>query len=126
MSVLARTSGGVKRKQRTLTIDAGVLGAIGLALLIGLAGWGLGARSGYGYAKKDAASIMQLSGGATYEKPSWRGWMETPYAYNPPSDLDILMNMAGGTVPGTGGMTTGDIWSGYQTRMQVEFFGSDR
>lgn len=126
MSVLARTSGGTRRKKATVTIDARHLMIAGAILSAGIGGWAFGARSGYGYAKHDAASIMQLSGTASYTKPSWRAWMAQPYPYSPPSDLDMVMSLAGGTIPGTGGMTTGDIWNGYQTRMQVEFFGSDR
>jgi hypothetical protein len=38
----------------------------------------------------------------------------------------MLMNFAGGTIPGTGGMTTGDVWSGYQDRMRREFFNSEQ
>ena len=124
MSVLARTTGG--SKARSVAIDLRTLAAVGGIALAASVGWGVGAHSGYSYAQEDAAAIMRLSGGDTYQRPSWRGWMVSPYDYDPPSDLDMLMNFAGGTIPGTGGMTTGDVWSGYQDRIRREFFNSDK
>lgn len=123
MSVLARTTGNAKRRGTTVSIDVRTIVAVAAVGIAGIAGWAYGARSGYDFAKRDAASIMRLSGGATYTKPAWRGWMDSPFAYEPPSDLGLLMDVVGGTIPGTGGMTSGDVWNGYQTRMQREFFG---
>lgn len=124
MSVLARMSGGAKA--RPVAIDLRTVTAVGGIALAALVGWAAGAHSGYSYAKEDAAAVMRLSGGETHQRPSWRAWMASPYDYEPPSDLDMLMNVAGGTIPGTGGMTTGDVWSGYQDRIRREFFNSEQ
>lgn len=82
MSVLARASGGAK--PRSIAIDLRIVAAVGGIAVAALVGWGVGAHSGYNYAKEDAASIMRLSGGDTYQKPSWRSWMASPYDYDPP------------------------------------------
>ncbi|HBI19676.1 MAG TPA: hypothetical protein DDY79_10305 [Brevundimonas sp.] len=94
--------------------------------IIGIASWSVGARAGYGFAQRDAAEIMQDSSGNGYQKAAWREWMSGSQRYEPPGDLAALMTLAGGTIPDTGGMTTGDIWNGYQMRMQREFFRDAR
>lgn len=118
----SRKNGAMKTKTFTVAVPVFLFRPVAIGVLACAVGWGVGMRTGYGYAKKDAAAIMQLEGSATYTKPDWRRWADAPQSYEPPAQIGMLMSIIGGTVPGTGGMTSGDIWNGYQTRMQREFF----
>jgi hypothetical protein len=113
---------GPKTKTISLAVPVFLFRPVAIGVLACAVGWGVGMRSGYSYAKQDAAAIMQLEGGATYSKPGWRQWADAPKSYEPPAQLGMLMSMIGGTIPGTGGMTSGDVWNGYQTRMRRDFF----
>lgn len=126
MSILARTTGGVKRRRSKMTANARHPATVAALIGVGLVGWGVGMRSGYTYAKEDAAAIMSLEGGAIYTKPKWRGWADKPVQYDPPANIGMLMSIVGGTIPGTGGMTTGDVWNGTQDRLKREFFRDPR
>lgn len=117
-----------RKKSKTLTVAVPValLRPLAVGVLACAVGWGIGMRSGYTYAKRDAAAIMSLEGDATYAKPKWREWADKPVEYDPPANIGMLMSMVGGTIPGTGGMTTGDIWNGTQDRLKREFFRDPR
>lgn len=113
-------------KSVTFTLPMNLILPVAVGVVACAAGWGVGMRSGYTYAKQDAAAIMSLEGGATYAKPNWRAFADKPVQYDPPLQTGLLMSMIGGTIPGTGGMTTGDIWHGSQNRMRREFYRDPR
>lgn len=123
MSVLARMSGGPSAKFAKSTMPTAK--AVSALFCVGLIGWGIGARAGYGFAQKDAAAIMRDTSGSGFKESSWREWMAGSQQYEPPSDLAALMTLGGGTIPGTGGMTTGDIWNGYQMQVKRQFFNDN-
>lgn len=125
MSTLERLGSGSRSRasagRRTVAL------AIGAGLIACTATWAVGLKSGYAYAKQDAARVLAV--GMANEiplVPSWRAWADTPVQYSPPADLEMLFGVAASEVPYSGGMTTGDVWSGYQSRLRREFFGSDR
>lgn len=125
MSVLERLNGG-NRARRGLSVSVRpvhlVLGLAAVALAI--SAWAAGMRAGYGYAKRDAAAILAVGmENETPTVPEWRAWADTPVPYTPPADLALLFGVVGREIPYSGGMTTGDVWNGYQTRIQHEFFG---
>lgn len=125
-STLERLNSTKKRsKSASMTITirpAHVVGAAVLLVAIGVS-WGAGMRMGYIYAKKDVAYVLETPNPeASVALPKWRAWADQNVRYTPPSDLGMIFDLAGRTIPGTGGMTTGDIWNGYQDRLGRAFF----
>lgn len=96
--------------------------ALGAAFLVA-SSWAVGMKAGYGYAKQDAARVLQM--GLANESPaipSWRAWADSNVDYEAPRDLALLFGITGYPLPGTGGMTTADVWNGYQRRVEREYF----
>lgn len=92
-------------------------------LVLAAAAWASGMKMGYVYAKKDAAYVLRAPNpNPLVALPTWRAWADADVAYEPPEDLALLFNLTGREIPGTGGMTTGDVWNGTQSKMRDRFF----
>lgn len=123
MSVFERLDARRVRKAPTVTLDTRYL----LLVVAGIAavgiGWASGMKAGYRYAKEDAAAVLQKGATNTaVELPSWREWADTNVSYEPPSDLTLIFDLTGREIPGSGGMTTADIWRGYHTHAKRSYF----
>lgn len=123
MSVLERLNGSGRVGGAAVTLRPVHLllavGAVGLAA----SAWAVGMKAGYSYAKQDAALVLQV--GMANEMPAlpqWRAWADSNVSYTPPQDLALLFDAASRTIPGAGGMTTGDVWNGYQRRIERQYF----
>lgn len=125
-SVLERLNSTKKTSGRdTLAITLRPAHLIGCLALIVIAGgaWGLGMRMGYVYAKEDVAYVLETSNPlAEKALPKWRAWADANVDYAPPADLGMIFDLTERLIPGTGGMTTGDVWNGYQERVRRAFF----
>lgn len=125
-TALERLNSGRRRKlpaSSTITIERSHLIAAALMLTVAGVAWGAGMRMGYVYAKRDAAYVLETSNpDPSVALPAWRAWADASVAYTPPADLGLIFDITARTIPGTGGMTTGDIWNGYHDRLKRAYF----
>lgn len=124
--VLERISSTNRRKHGsgvTLTITRSHLIGVGVLVVSAIFTWGVGMRMGYVAAKRDIAYVLETSNpDGSVALPKWRAWADQDVSYTPPADLGLIFDLTARTIPGTGGMTTGDIWNGYHARLQRAFF----
>jgi hypothetical protein len=107
------------RKRTGLSSLLVIVGVLSLAA----AGWAVGLRMGYGYAKRDVATIAGASADQDVPAiPEWRRWADADIAYRPPSYETGLFNAAALPLPGGDGITTADVFNGYQRRLESTFF----
>jgi len=120
MDALQRINGSVKR-QRSSGLP--VLGIAACGVVAVAASWAIGMKMGYAYAKKDAVYVLTTSN--PYKDrpfPAWREWADSRVDYEPPADPGQIFDVFSVPLPGGDGITTADVYNGYQARLKRAYF----